>query len=62
MRIRTETRDRLKELGKKGMTYDDVINALIRCKELSDGIRGDESEATYAGGGAYWQQALREMF
>ena len=29
IKIRFETRDRLKGIGKKGETYDDIINRLI---------------------------------
>jgi len=55
VRIKASTRDKLKELGKMGMTFDEVIQALIRCKELSDEIyTGEESP--------YWERALREMF
>jgi len=55
VRLSATTRDKLKELGKMGMTFDQVIQALIRCKELSDGIYPDEESP-------YWEQALREMF
>ena len=33
--IRNRTRDRLKEIGKKGQTYDAVINELIALKRNS---------------------------
>lgn len=36
--LQKETRDRLKELGSKGDTYDDLINQLI------DHYEGTESE------------------
>ncbi len=55
VRLSEETRDKLKELGKMGMTFDEVIRALIRCKELTDKIYTDEESP-------YWEQALREMF
>lgn|GEM_PF-1300807 len=29
IQVRPETRDRLKDLGKKGETYDEIINRLI---------------------------------
>ena len=29
IKIRLETRDRLKDMGKKGDTYDDIINRLL---------------------------------
>jgi len=29
IQVRPETRDRLKDLGKKGDTYDEIINRLI---------------------------------
>ncbi len=33
MRVSKETRDMLKEIGKKGETYDDLIRRLIeKCK------------------------------
>ncbi len=35
MRVSKETRDMLKEIGKKGETYDDIIRRLIeieKCK------------------------------
>jgi len=31
IRIKKETAQRLKELGKKGETYDEIINRLIEC-------------------------------
>jgi len=55
VRINATTRDKLKELGKMGMTFDQVIQALIRCKEITDKIYTDEENP-------YWEQALREMF
>jgi len=33
--LRRETRDRLKELGKKGETYDDVVVRILEQAELT---------------------------
>ena len=33
--LRRETRDRLKELGKKGETYDDVVLRILEQAELA---------------------------
>ena len=30
--VRDETRDRLKEIGKKGQSYDELINQLLESK------------------------------
>jgi len=56
VRIQKITRDGLKELGKMGMTYDEVIRALLRLKQLSDHVYTGED------GNPYWEQALRELF
>jgi len=32
IRIKKETRDKLKAIGKKGETYDDIINILLKRK------------------------------
>lgn len=34
--IRKETREKLKELGKKGETYDDILNRLIQFYQRKD--------------------------
>jgi hypothetical protein len=36
IQIRKTTRDKLKELGKKGETYDDIVNALLSAKERAE--------------------------
>jgi len=41
IRLRTETRDRLKKIGFKGDSYDDIINRLID----RDAIAGHDSSA-----------------
>ena len=40
IKISTELRDRLKELGKKGETYEDVIERLLK---VAQSQRGGES-------------------
>jgi len=32
LKIHPETRDRLKDAGKKGETYDEIINRLLNCR------------------------------
>jgi predicted CopG family antitoxin len=33
--VRDETRERLKEIGKKGQSYDQLINQLLEIKNIS---------------------------
>jgi predicted CopG family antitoxin len=32
--VRDETRERLKEIGKKGQSYDELINQLLEIKKI----------------------------
>jgi predicted CopG family antitoxin len=41
--VRDETRERLKEIGKKGQSYDELINQLLESKDPNSIYRTDIS-------------------
>jgi predicted CopG family antitoxin len=42
--VRDETRERLKEIGKKGQSYDELINQLLKSKNSNSIYRTDISD------------------